>query len=304
MDNGSQGSPVPIRNFAAGGLNQRNCTLTASLRPHKNGNAKRLPAGDVSCEKLWIALRRAYHSIVDFLESGVTAKGVAVSDFIVLEVLLHNDALNAAEIAQKTRLSGASVEITLARLMEQNLIGLRHRRGSQQDKHALTLTDSGRGSIDWIYEEHARDIGTIFNILSKQQQRELYQSLRRVGHSAAGRRAVPAANQKGGLTPWQFRRAVEYIRQHAAGHVTIKEIAASIELSDSHFRRAFKIATGVFSTQMAARCAHRRSTEAPKRGCPSTVGNCTCDWVWRSKPFFANVSKSHWCFPTSVAAGS
>jgi AraC family transcriptional regulator len=219
--------------------------MTASLHPHKNGNAKRLPAGDVSSEKLWIVLRRAYHSIVDLLESGVTAKGVAVSDFIVLEVLLHNGELTTAEIAKKTRLAAASVEITIARLKELNLIRLRYRRGNQQDKQAFKLTDQGRGSIDWMYEEHARDIGAIFNILSGQQQLDLYQSLRRVGHSAAGRRAVPTVNQSGGLAPWQLRRAVEYIRQHAARQVTIKEVAASIELSDSHFRRAFKIATGL-----------------------------------------------------------
>jgi len=212
---------------------------------NKDENAKRLPAGDVSGEKLWIVLRRAYQSIADFLESGVTAKGVAVSDFIVLEVLLHNDELNPTEIAKKTRLSAASVEITIARLMEQNLIELRHRRGNQPGMRAFALTDQGRGSMDWMYEEHVRDIGSIFNILSTQQQLDLYQSLRSVGHSAAGRRAVPTANQTGGLTPWQLRRSVAYIRQHAAGPVTTKEIAASIELSDSHFRRAFKTATGV-----------------------------------------------------------
>src|ERR1700674_879661 len=90
--------------------------MTASPRPQKNGNAKRLPAGDVSNEKLWIVLRRAYHAIADFLESGVTAKGVAVSDFIVLEVLLHNGELTGAEVAKKTHLAAASVEITVARL--------------------------------------------------------------------------------------------------------------------------------------------------------------------------------------------
>src|SRR5712692_6878049 len=113
--------------------------MTASLRPHKNGNAKRLPAGDVSSEKLWIVLRRAYHALADFLESGVTAKGVAVSDFIVLEALLHNGELSAAEIAKKTRLAAASVEITIAHLKKQNLISLQYRRGNQQDKHAFTL---------------------------------------------------------------------------------------------------------------------------------------------------------------------
>src|SRR6266404_909249 len=57
---------------------QRNCIMTDSLRSHKNGNPKRLPAGDVSSGKLWIVLRRAYHSVVGFLESGITALWVGL----------------------------------------------------------------------------------------------------------------------------------------------------------------------------------------------------------------------------------
>ncbi|WP_051979677.1 helix-turn-helix domain-containing protein [Edaphobacter aggregans] len=219
--------------------------MASSIRPTKNGNAKRLPTGDVSSEKLWIVLRRAYHAIADLLESGVAARGIAVSDFIVLEVLLHNGELTASEIAQKTRLAAASVAMTIARLKKQDLINVRSHRGSQQEKHGFDLTEQGRRSIDWLYEEHAKDIGAIFNILSDQQQLDLYLSLREVGHNSADGRAVPTVNQSGGLTPWQLRRAVEYMRQHMTHPVTTKEIAASIELSDSHFRKAFKIATGV-----------------------------------------------------------
>jgi AraC family transcriptional regulator len=220
--------------------------MMPSMRSTKNRNTKRLPAEDVSSEKLWIVLRRAYHAIADLLESGVTARGIAVSDFIVLEVLLHNGELPASEIAQRTRLAVASVEMTIARLKKQNLINVRYGRGNQQEKHDFNLTEQGRRSIAWLYEEHAMDIGGIFNNLSRQQQLDLYKSLRKVGHSAAAGRAVPRVNQSGGgLTPWQLRRAVEYMRQHMSHTVTTKEVAASIELSDSHFRKAFKIVTGV-----------------------------------------------------------
>src|SRR5882762_270539 len=118
---------------------QRNCIMADSLHPHKNGNAKRLPGRDVSSGKLWIVLRRAYHSVVDFLESGITARGVALSDFVVLEVLLHKGDLTAAEIAKKTRLAAASVEITVANLREQKLIGLQSPKGKQQEKASFKL---------------------------------------------------------------------------------------------------------------------------------------------------------------------
>lgn len=217
-------------------------------RHQKKGKAKGTLERCVPGEKLWIVFRRAYHSLFDFLETGISAKGVAVTEFIVLEALLHTEALTAAEIARKTRLSAASIETTIERLIAQDLVGqgpLQRGERRPQEKHALTLTEQGRGCISWIYEEHKKDIAQAFNTLTRQQQVDLYQSLRHVGHSLAGLRALPKANKPGGLTPWQLRRVAEYIRQHAAAPVTIKEIAATIGLSDSHFQRVFKVATGV-----------------------------------------------------------
>ena len=249
---------------------------------NKHARAKLDSAGQVSKAKVWIVLRRAYHSLVGFLESGITSRGVALSDFVVLEVLLHKGELTAGEIAKKTHLAAASVEITIANLRE--------------------LTERGRGLIEWLYEGHEKDIASVFNVLSNQQQFDLYQSLRRVGHNAAGRRAVPTTSQKGGLTPWQLSRAVEYIRRHAARPITIREVAASIELSESHFRRAFKIATGLPPHRWMLSV---RICEAQKLLKESvTVGDCHRDRVCRSKPFFESISKDCRRFPTSVAAGS
>src|SRR5260221_1561678 len=124
-------------------LNQRDYTMTASLYSYKNGNAKRLPAGVVSRGRLWIVLRRAYHSIVDFLESGITARGVALSDFVVLEVLLHKDDLTGSEIAKKIRMATASGEITVGWLKQQNLIRLRSQPGKQQVEPAFKLAEQG-----------------------------------------------------------------------------------------------------------------------------------------------------------------
>jgi DNA-binding MarR family transcriptional regulator len=137
-------------------------------------------------------------SAAEFLEIGVTANGVAVSDFVVLEVLQHNGAMKAAEIAQKTRLSAASVEVIIVRLFEQGLIEHRPSRAIRDDKRILQLTDQGSGCIAGIYEEHAKDNETVFNTLSTEQRLELYRSLKEVGHSAARRRALPAANHNGG----------------------------------------------------------------------------------------------------------
>jgi AraC family transcriptional regulator len=49
---------------------------------------------------------------------------------------------------------------------------------------------------------------------------------------------------RGGLAPWQVRRAKEMLMAHIDGEVTLEELARECELSRSHFARAFRKSTG------------------------------------------------------------
>ena len=49
----------------------------------------------------------------------------------------------------------------------------------------------------------------------------------------------------GCLAVWQTRRVVDYIDEHLGAKLTVKEIAAAIRLSKSHFTRTFKSTLGI-----------------------------------------------------------
>src|SRR6202007_480301 len=49
---------------------------------------------------------------------------------------------------------------------------------------------------------------------------------------------------RGGLAPWQVRRAIEILGANLDGSVPLKEIARECGLSVSHFSRAFRRTTG------------------------------------------------------------
>jgi AraC-like DNA-binding protein len=51
--------------------------------------------------------------------------------------------------------------------------------------------------------------------------------------------------KRGGLAPWQERRAKEAIEAHIDGDISLKQLADAVGLSRSHFARAFKKSTGV-----------------------------------------------------------
>jgi AraC family transcriptional regulator len=59
-----------------------------------------------------------------------------------------------------------------------------------------------------------------------------------------GNVAVGPLSTRGGLAPWQFRRACDFIAANLDGDPSIADIAAECGLSSSYFAKAFKQATG------------------------------------------------------------
>lgn len=58
-------------------------------------------------------------------------------------------------------------------------------------------------------------------------------------------RLGPSAPARGGLAPWQARRAIEYMEANLASDISLDEIAASVALSPYHFARAFRTTVGL-----------------------------------------------------------
>lgn len=50
---------------------------------------------------------------------------------------------------------------------------------------------------------------------------------------------------RGGLAPWQIKRACERLESDLGGSLSLQQIAAEFDLSVSHFSRAFRISTGL-----------------------------------------------------------
>jgi transcriptional regulator GlxA family with amidase domain len=53
------------------------------------------------------------------------------------------------------------------------------------------------------------------------------------------------SQRRGGLAPWQQRRAVEILRQNLNGDMPLSELASECGLSASHFARAFRQTLGL-----------------------------------------------------------
>ena len=58
-------------------------------------------------------------------------------------------------------------------------------------------------------------------------------------------RSARAPTARGGLAPWQAKRIASYIEANLASSIRIEELAKVVQLSTSHFFRAFKQSFGI-----------------------------------------------------------
>lgn len=137
----------------------------------------------ISAPRLWLVLARAYGSMVAYIESSITAQGLGLSDFMVLEVLLHKGPLTISAIGEKVLLASASMTSAIDRLEKRNLV---RRRNCSSDRRIriVELTDCGKAFIEEIYARHKTDLEAVTAGLSEEERRVMYEGLKKIGVAA------------------------------------------------------------------------------------------------------------------------
>ncbi|MGF7178934.1 MarR family winged helix-turn-helix transcriptional regulator [Tunturiibacter psychrotolerans] len=147
----------------------------------------------VSAPRLWLVLARAHGSMVDFIERSINAQGLGISDFMVLEVLLHKGPLTISVIGEKVLLASASMTSAIDRLEKRGLV-LRRSCNSDRRIRLVELTTAGKSSIEEIYARHEKDLEFLMAGVSEDDRRTMYEGLKKVG--LAAKVAVPTEKCK------------------------------------------------------------------------------------------------------------
>jgi MarR family 2-MHQ and catechol resistance regulon transcriptional repressor len=142
----------------------------------------------VSAPRLWLVLARAYGSMVNYIEGSITAQGLGLSDFMVLEVLLHKGPMTISAIGEKVLLASASMTSAIDRLEKRGLV---RRKSCESDRRIrfVELTDLGKAFIEEIYVRHEKDLEAVTGGLCDEERRVMYEGLKKIG--LAAKIAVP-----------------------------------------------------------------------------------------------------------------
>jgi MarR family 2-MHQ and catechol resistance regulon transcriptional repressor len=135
-------------------------------------------------EHVWLVMMKAMRALTRYAAAGIEETGLGLSDFGVLEVLLHKGPLPVNTIGPIVDLTPGSISIAVDRLFEKGLVS---RVESSEDRRVriVTLTPRGKNLIVSAFRKHAGQMRKVFSELSPEELRDLEMALKKVGKRAA-----------------------------------------------------------------------------------------------------------------------
>ena len=140
--------------------------------------------GFQGADHVWLVMMKAMRALTKYAAAGIEETGLGLSDFAVLEVLLHKGPLPVNTIGPIVDLTPGSISIAVDRLFAKGLVS---RVESAEDRRVriVALTPRGKALIDSVFRKHSGQMRKAFAELSPEELRGLEAALKKVGKRAA-----------------------------------------------------------------------------------------------------------------------
>ena len=135
-------------------------------------------------EHVWLVMMKAVRALTRCAAAGIEETGLGLSDFGVLEVLLHKGPLPVNTIGPIVDLTPGSISIAVDRLFAKGLVS-RMESGEDRRVRIVALTSRGRDLIAPAFRKHAGQMRKVFSELSSEELRSLEVALKKIGKCAA-----------------------------------------------------------------------------------------------------------------------
>lgn len=141
-------------------------------------------ASRITAPQLWLVMTRSHHALRLLAEQGITNAGLCLTDFAALEALLHKGPLTISQIQDKVLLASGSMTAAIDRLEKRGLV-VRKFTSSDRRARVVKLTQEGKRVAAAYFEKHALDLEALMSVLSAEEKRQIYASLKKLGLLAA-----------------------------------------------------------------------------------------------------------------------
>ena len=135
-------------------------------------------------DHVWLVMMKAMRALTRYAAADIEETGLGLSDFGVLEVLLHKGPLPVNTIGPIVDLTPGSISIAVDRLFAKGLVT---RVESTEDRRVriIALTPRGKDLIVPAFRKHSGQMRRVFSELSPEELRGLEVALKKVGKQAA-----------------------------------------------------------------------------------------------------------------------
>jgi MarR family 2-MHQ and catechol resistance regulon transcriptional repressor len=132
---------------------------------------------------LWLVLWKTYTAVREYAVADIERSCLSLTDFAILEALLHKGPLPVNEIGRKVDLTSGSMTTAIDRLHDRKLV---ERREAEADRRArvVHLTPAGRKLITAAFDAHSRTMDALGEALSESERGEAIRLLKKLGMSA------------------------------------------------------------------------------------------------------------------------
>jgi MarR family 2-MHQ and catechol resistance regulon transcriptional repressor len=140
-------------------------------------------AADVSGTHLWLVMMKAFRTLERLATRSIESSGVGLSDFAVLEMLLHKGPQPVNEIGRRIELTSGAITTAVDRLESRGLVT---REAHESDRRAriVCLTPLGKTAAAKAFAIHRTAMDVAAGGLSKAERATLIRLLKKLGTSA------------------------------------------------------------------------------------------------------------------------
>lgn len=130
---------------------------------------------------LFLLFWKAYHAVMRYDQASISQSGFSsLTDFAVLEVLLHKGSLPVNTIGDKVLLTSGSITTAVDRLERKALV---KREKSELDRRVVLvhLTEAGRELITQAFDQHAENLDRLFDVFDDEERAQFAKLSRKLG---------------------------------------------------------------------------------------------------------------------------
>ena len=148
----------------------------------------RKQAADRSGTHLWLVLMKAHRTLERLARRSIESSQVGLSDFAIMEMLLHKGPQPVNEIGRRVELTSGAITTAVDRLESGGLV-TREAHSSDRRARIVRLTAAGEEEAANLFAGHKAAMDLAASGLSKPERATLIELLKKLGISAAARAA-------------------------------------------------------------------------------------------------------------------